>query len=119
VLDAVTGDRNYIAWNLEGYSNPKKLGKTLEAELQCKVIVNVKLWLLNVHPLRVSASSPMFVKAPPDSAHAGRPESSWLWSNGFGKHKCGSYIDFSSREGAQWWKDRIQDSLLSNGFSGL
>lgn len=103
VIDEKTGDQNYFSWNKERYPGPTAFGRTVERELSVQVIVNVKPWLLEVHPfLRSAEDVQAFVCAPDDAfgdkerAGVDGSHKSWVWSSGFGAHKLGSYFDFVS-----------------------
>lgn len=93
------------------------------------IITNVKPWVLDVHPWRSRMSDKVFVQAASDSSFVARPqasscsglrpEKSMLWSNGLGDNAYGSYIDFSSFAGADWWKTHIMEELLDNQLTGV
>jgi alpha-glucosidase (family GH31 glycosyl hydrolase) len=117
-IDPVTGDRNYFVWNTERYPTPAELGATLEKRLSVKIIANTKPWLLESHPLFPSAGA-IFVQAAKDSKEGDGPQRSVLWSKGFGDHKFGSYIDFSSDAGCSWWRSHVEKEILANNITGI
>ncbi|KAL8286348.1 hypothetical protein RQP46_004365 [Phenoliferia psychrophenolica] len=55
--DEITDDRNYFAWNRVRYPTPAVFGHTVETELEVRVIVNMKPWLLEAHPFIESAEA--------------------------------------------------------------
>ncbi|TDL29099.1 hypothetical protein BD410DRAFT_3704 [Rickenella mellea] len=121
-----TGDRNYFVWNTQRYPSPSRFGEIVEAEMGVKVIVNVKPWLLEEHPEYGELDGTKgFVRAAEDAKGDSERESkggaavSWLWSRGFGEHKKGSYLDYSSKAGTQWWKEKVDEQILKNNLTGL
>lgn len=145
-VDEETGVRNVFEWNKTRYPDPTSLGRTLEGPDQSqsldslgdtetetdvppglggvKIITNVKPWVLDVHPSRrKDGSTPdsVFVQSAASSdtpVPVTRPEKSILWSSGLGDHAVGSYIDYSSKSGAEWWKQQVTEQLLDNHFTG-
>lgn len=99
--DEETQNRHYFEWNTSRYPSPAEFGQTVEAELGIQVIVNVKPWLLNTHPMFKSAEDlGAFVRAPADAlgdplrASERGSHKSWVWGAGFGSHVQGSYFDY-------------------------
>lgn len=93
--------RHYFQWNTERYPTPAEFGRIVEKELQVQVIVNVKPWLLETHPMLENAEAVgAFVRAPSDALgdwnRAGPRGShkSWVWGSGFASHVLGRYFDF-------------------------
>ncbi|KAM0749932.1 hypothetical protein T439DRAFT_381478 [Meredithblackwellia eburnea MCA 4105] len=126
--DEQTGDRNYFSWNLSRYPSPSEFGVTIEQDLQVQVIVNIKPFILHTHPFLQSAEDVgAFVKAAPDAVKDGDPmrtsekgsARTLVWSSGFGDHKIGSYIDYSSKAGSAWWQSQIVNQLLSHNLTGM
>ena len=124
--DELTGDRHYFSWNLSRYPSPAAFGHEVETTLDVRVIVNMKPWLLETHPLLSSAEAAGgFVRAAPDARRGGGTASeggdarSWVWSSGFGAHKRGRYFDYSSRGGSEWWKGVIREQVLAMGLTGM
>ncbi|KAI5478030.1 hypothetical protein MNV49_005493 [Pseudohyphozyma bogoriensis] len=117
-----SGDRNYFAWNLSRYPKPYDFGTTIEGELHIQTMMNVKPWFLDAHPfMPAAAKANSFVRAAPD-ATLKSPEGAaktWLWSSGFACHKLGSYFDFSSQGGSEFWKTCIKEQLIANGCTGV
>lgn len=118
----ITDDRIYFAWNTLRYPNPAEFGRIVETELEVQTIVNIKPWLLDVHPMLESAEKTgAFMRAAPDSMDAseGGSQRDLVWSSGFGAHAPGRYFDYSSKAGSKWWSTAIQQQLISNGLTGM
>ncbi|KAK4051516.1 hypothetical protein OIO90_004730 [Microbotryomycetes sp. JL221] len=126
-----TDNRHYFAWNRARYPDPQALGRIIESELEVQTIVNIKPWLLLDHPFYPSAvekhkSSPggVFVKCAADRQQE-EPlmrdgnQVDLVWTSGFAAHGPGSYFDYSSIDGSQWWIDAIKNQLLDNGLTGM
>ncbi|KAF7357793.1 BZ3500-MvSof-1268-A1-R1-Chr3-1g06135 protein [Mycena venus] len=116
-----TGDRNYFVWNRSRYPSPADLGRIVEKELGVQLIVNIKPWLLAAHPrYNTALERRAFVRPAPDAAEAGAlAANSWVWAAGFASHKPGSYYDYSSRAGCDFWGEQIRTELLANGLTGM
>lgn len=96
-----TDNRHYFAWNTSRYPTPSDFGRIVEKELEVQVIVNVKPWLLDTHPMLESAEQVQaFVRAPDDAlgdserASEGGSKKDWVWSSGFAAHALGRYFDY-------------------------
>lgn len=90
------------------------------------VIVNIKPWLLEVHPMLYSAEEvSAFIRSAEDAKGDGERESeggsakSWVWSSGFGAQARGRYFDFSSQGGSRWWGEKVREMILEMGLSGV
>lgn len=99
--DETTDNRHYFAWNRQRYPDPRGFAHTVEKELQVQLIVNVKPWLLETHPMLESAEQAgAFVRAAEDArgdpTRSGEEGSQkdWVWVAGFGSHELGRYFDF-------------------------
>ncbi|KAI5476387.1 hypothetical protein MNV49_007765, partial [Pseudohyphozyma bogoriensis] len=123
-----TDDRNYFSWNLSRYPTPAEFGRIVETDLEVQVIVNIKPWLLDVHPMVDSAEQvKAFVgAAEEDEVRGDRTRSTeggsakmLVWGSGFASHKLGRYFDFSSKAGSKWWKDAIVEQLINKGLTGM
>ncbi|KAJ6625766.1 glycosyl hydrolases family 31-domain-containing protein [Mycena sp. CBHHK59/15] len=118
--DEVTDDRNYFVWNRKRYPSPAELGHTVETVLGIQFIVNIKPWLLDVHPRYTTAHAQgVFVRPAPDAEDAATAARSWVWANGFASHKPGAYLDYSARAACAWWGEQIRAELLANGLTGM
>ncbi|MCO5589851.1 hypothetical protein L7F22_043820 [Adiantum nelumboides] len=135
-VDSQTGERNYFYWDKTKYPDPAKMGKLLEESLSCKVIINVKPWLLETHPFyRDAAEKAIFIQAakdarplksekiPQDEDRCGLydsiPSRTLHWARGMGDTGKGSYIDFSSKAGSEEWKRLMRIGVLDNNITGF
>jgi hypothetical protein len=116
--DEITDDRNYFSWNLSRYPSPSDFGHTVETELEVQVVVNMKPWLLETHPMLQSAEDVgAFVRAPGDAlgdeerASKGGSQKDWVWSSGFAAHAPGRYFDYSE----SMWVSRSTTLLILAG----
>ncbi|KAH7338167.1 glycosyl hydrolases family 31-domain-containing protein [Rhizoctonia solani] len=116
-----TGNRHSFVWNRPRYPDPRALGAVLEQEMNIRIIVNIKPWLLDDHPLYEEAlKGDSYVKAAEDAPdpNVGAAKSI-LWSNGLGEHMYGSYLDFSSPGAVQWWSRHIKEDLVGANMTGM
>lgn len=135
-VDSITGERNYFTWDSAKYPDPAALGRTLEKQLCCKVIINVKPWLLETHSsYHTTAERGAFIKAAPDSRSirlgelpidpdrcghfSSQPARTMHWSKGMGVTGKGSYFDYSSKEGCREWQRLMTQGVLKNNISGF
>lgn len=126
--DPQTGKRHFFVWNKERYPDPRGMADELERGQEgehCGVIINVKPWLLESHPLYAEHRGAVFIKAAPDAANdeerAGSHGQSrtWHWSTSMGQTGRGSYFDYSSKEGSEAWKALLRRGVLDVGISGV
>lgn len=118
------GDRQFFTWNTVKYPNPKKFVETIEKDLGVVIIANIKPWLLTNHDYYKDAdASGAFVKAAEDKTgdevSPNGSSMSYLWSRGFGEFAPGSYFDFSTAAGNEFWRKCVRESLLENGVTGV
>ncbi|CAE6422966.1 unnamed protein product [Rhizoctonia solani] len=114
------GNRHYFVWNRQRYPDPRTLGTALEEEMGIRLIVNIKPWLLNDHPLYEEAlKGDSYVRAAKDAPDPKGIAKSILWSNGLGEHTYGSYLDFSSPGAVQWWSRHIKEDLVAMNMTGM
>ncbi|KAK4049956.1 hypothetical protein OIV83_003780 [Microbotryomycetes sp. JL201] len=123
-----TDNRHYFAWNRSRYPDPAALGRAIEADLEVQTIVNIKPWLLTDHPSYASAlelhkrtPGGIFVKCADDRTDE-MPDGAQVdlvWTSGFAAHGPGSYFDYSSNGGTEWWRQAIKQQLLENGLTGM
>ncbi|KAJ3206480.1 Dynamin-like GTPase that mediates homotypic ER fusion [Dinochytrium kinnereticum] len=101
-VDPENGARNVFTWNSLRSSG-------------IRIAANIKPWLLSRHPEYPN----MFLKRgfvwSPEEDNASTTR---LWSAGGGANATGSYIDFSSKPGREFWKKGVTD-LLDLGIEGI
>ncbi|KAJ3269415.1 hypothetical protein HDV01_001413 [Terramyces sp. JEL0728] len=109
-----TVDEDTGARNVKRFPEPIKLFKALRLA-GIKVVANVKPWLLANHPhYKLLRGQKGLVWDP----EAESPSVIRLWSAGEGTTAEGSYIDFSSVAGKEFWKNGVKD-LLNTGIEGI
>ncbi|QRV92527.1 glycoside hydrolase family 31 protein [Ceratobasidium sp. AG-Ba] len=117
-----TDNRHYFVWNRNRYPDPRALGTALENDMNVRIIANIKAWLLDDHPLYDEA---LKMKAYVHSASIGEdhskivPAKSILWAGPPGTHMYGSYLDFSTKGGAEWWSQHIKKDLIEMNVTGM
>ena len=80
-----------------------------------KVLPNIKPWLLKAHPGYADlAARGGFVKVPAGDA----PLVGEFWSGGPGTSAEGSYVDFLSEAGYEWWVEQLRGQLVDYGADG-
>ncbi|CAE6448403.1 hypothetical protein ACGC1H_005534 [Rhizoctonia solani] len=116
-----TDNRHYFVWNRQRYPDPRALGTTLEQEMSIRIIVNIKPWLLDDHPLYEEAlKGESYVRAAEDAPDSKiKVAKSLLWSNAPGEHMYGSYLDFSSPGAVHWWSRHIKEDIVGMNMSGM
>ncbi|CAE6538194.1 unnamed protein product [Rhizoctonia solani] len=125
VLDFVktypeTDNRHYFVWNRQRYPDPRALGMALEQEMNIRIIVNIKPWLLDDHPLYEEAlKGESYVRAAEDADSDIGVAKSLLWSNAPGEHMYGSYLDFSSPGAVEWWSRHIKEDIVGMNMTGM
>ncbi|KAJ3320288.1 hypothetical protein HDV06_005432 [Boothiomyces sp. JEL0866] len=113
-VDEVSGARNVFTWNKKRFPNPIKLFEHLHSK-GIKVVANVKPWLLANHPnYKGLEERKGFVWDPATNS----PSIIRLWSAGEGTTAEGSFIDFSSNVGKEFWKNGVKE-LLNIGIEGI
>ncbi len=127
-LDEQTGERMYFVWNKRKYPDPPGMGKKLEKDLGCHLIINVKPWLLEGHIwYQDAALSGAFVQAAKDAIEAQETDKvgmhnvsrTFHWSTSMGQTAKGSHFDFSSEGGAAFWRKMIKEGVSASGITGL
>ncbi|KAH6566806.1 hypothetical protein BASA60_009293 [Batrachochytrium salamandrivorans] len=109
-----TGARNVFTWNSKRFPDPIHMFQTLRHS-GIRTLANIKPWLLAGHPSYGDmADSVGFVWDQENN----RPSVTRLWSSGAGSTAVGSYFDFSSKAGRDFWKEGVK-SLLSVGVAGI
>ncbi|CUA68775.1 hypothetical protein RSOLAG22IIIB_03635 [Rhizoctonia solani] len=115
-----TDNRHYFVWNRQRYPDPRALGTALEQEMNIRIIVNIKPWLLDDHPLYEEAlKGESYVRAAEDADSDIGVAKSLLWSNAPGEHMYGSYLDFSSPGAVEWWSRHIKEDIVGMNMTGM
>ena len=127
-LDPESEERMYFVWNKQKYPDPLGLGRKLEQDLNCHLIINVKPWLLEGHIwYKEAAQAGAFVQASQDALASQDTDRSALnkssrtyhWSTSMGQTNSGSHFDFSAKAGSQFWQKMIKDGVNANGITGI
>jgi alpha-glucosidase len=98
------GKRYVFVWNRNRVPDPYSVAGTFHAA-DMKVAANIKPCLLTTHPEYESAAADGVFLCDEEGPHVAD-----FWG---GK---GSYIDFTSPGGYQWWKDRVRARILEYGI---
>jgi alpha-glucosidase len=98
------GKRYVFVWNRDRVPDPYSVAGTFH-DGGMKVAANIKPCLLTTHPEYGEAASEGVFLRDADGPHVAD-----FWG---GK---GSYIDFTSPVGYQWWKDRVRSRILEYGI---
>lgn len=113
-VDPATGARNVFTWNTGRFPDAPKLFEDLRRE-GIRVAANIKPWLLKLHPdFATLAATRGFVWDPSTDT----PSMTRLWSAGEGATATGSYFDFLSPSGSEFWYKGVL-SLLDTGIEGI
>ncbi|KAJ1547069.1 hypothetical protein HK096_004362 [Nowakowskiella sp. JEL0078] len=113
-VDAKTGARNVFTWNKKRFPDAHGLFSKLRAS-GIKTVANIKPWLLCAHPnYQELKDNHGFIWDPEEDL----PSQTRLWSAGAGESGLGSYVDFTSVAGFNFWKSGVK-SLLEVGLDGM
>ncbi len=105
---ADNGERYTFVWNREKFPDPGRFIRSLRAR-GYRICCNVKPGVLSSHPwYRRLAAAGAFI---PDAD--GAPLKSYYWGN------SASFIDFSRKEGFDWWVKALTEYILDKGVSGV
>ncbi|KAK6098766.1 hypothetical protein MT418_000253 [Batrachochytrium dendrobatidis] len=113
-VNQLTHARNVFTWNSERFPDPDRMFRVLR-ESGIRTVANVKPWLLAGHPHYDQVHKLLgFVWDPEKNS----PSMTRLWSAGAGSTATGSYLDFSSKSGRDYWKAGVK-ALLQVGVEGI
>jgi len=105
---ADNGERYTFVWNREKFPQPGRFIRALRAR-GYRICCNVKPGILSSHPwYKRLAAAGAFI---PDAD--GIPLKSYYWGN------SASFIDFSRKEGFDWWVKALTEHILDQGVSGV
>jgi alpha-glucosidase len=106
------GARYVFNWNRDKVPDPQGLADYFHAA-GIRLAANIKPCLLLDHPRYAEVTAQGgFVQA----AEADTPEISAFWRGGAFSSGDGSYIDFTSEAGFEWWKAGVKSALLAYGI---
>eukprot|EP00941_MAST-03F_sp_MAST-3F-sp1_P004620 g4620.t1 len=113
------GCRNVFTWDRNRIPDPKGMFSDFHSR-GMKVLPNIKPWLLKgSHPEYSSvAEQGGFLVDPSKSKGeetASKAAEDIFWKGGPGTFADGSYIDFTSQAGVNWWKKSLTEQLLHYG----
>jgi alpha-glucosidase len=106
------GKRYVFTWNRSKVPDPQALSDHFH-KAGIRLAANIKPWLLTTHPRyeEVKAAGGFI-----QSAEGDGPQVDSFWSGGAFQSAAGSYFDFSSEAGYDWWKAGVTDQLLDYGI---
>ncbi|RUP04646.1 glycosyl hydrolases family 31-domain-containing protein, partial [Jimgerdemannia flammicorona] len=114
-IDEVTKQRYVFTWNKKRFPNPIDLMIKLK-NAGIHVFANIKPWLLENHPHYQGLKDLHgFIWNEEDNI----PGEITQWSGGAGESASCAYIDFTSKNGFDWWKEKVKTKLLMYGLEGL
>ncbi len=106
------GQRCVFIWNHAKVPDPNAMADHFHAA-GVRLAANIKPYLLTTHPAYNDlAAAGGFVMA----VDADVPEVNRFWSGGVYEYATGSYVDFTSAAGFEWWKTQVQTALLDYGI---
>lgn len=109
------GRRNVFTWNYQRIPDPAAMVAGFHAA-GIRLAPNLKPHLLTSHPsYRDLAARGGLIR----SASGDRPEVGSFWSGGLYQTAPGSYVDFTSRAGYEWWQAQINTALLDYGIDAI
>jgi alpha-glucosidase len=110
-----SGTRYVFTWNRKKIPNPQQMIQNFH-DAGMRTAPNIKPYLLKTHPFyNEVANQSGFVKDGDSDA----PALSDFWSGGAFQSGEGSYVDFTSTAGYNWWKSRATEVLLNIGIDSL
>ncbi|KAI8060948.1 glycosyl hydrolases family 31-domain-containing protein [Gongronella butleri] len=110
------GDRCVFTWNKTRFPDPAGLAK-LYKDNGMRLIANIKPWLLTTHPdYKEMEAQHGLVWQPPEDGVNGKPATLWQWRAGANTKGLASYIDFTSKAGYDYWRNKATSQLLELGY---
>ncbi|MCB9450427.1 MAG: DUF5110 domain-containing protein [Anaerolineaceae bacterium] len=110
-----SGQRCVFTWNRGRIPDPQQMVDDFH-EAGIRLAPNIKPYLLTTHPMYATvAARGGFVR----QAESDAPQISDFWSGGAGERGAGSYIDFTSEAGYDWWQEQATAQLLDYGIDAL
>jgi alpha-glucosidase len=109
------GNRYVFTWNRDKVPDPQQMVDDFHAA-GIRLTPNVKPYLLDTHPLYTEvAQQGGFIQ----QAEADAPEISRFWAGGLNMMGDGSYLDFTSAVGYDWWQTKLRAHLLDYGIDAV
>jgi len=100
------GKRYVFNWNRRRVPDPPRMTAALRGA-GIRTLANIKPVLLTTHPRYAElAAAGGFVRA----ADSDAPYTNRYWGG------VGSYVDFTSQAGFEWWKRQVKEQILANGI---
>lgn len=100
------GKRYVFNWNRRRVPDPPRMTEALR-DAGIRTLANIKPVLLTTHPRYAElAGAGGFVRA----ADSDAPYTNRYWGGD------GSYVDFTSQAGFEWWKCQVKEQILANGI---
>lgn len=108
------GRRCVFTWNASRVPEPAAMFAAFHAR-SMRVLPNIKPWLLVCHPeyARLDRAGGLLKVPGGGKTLVGR-----FWSGGAGVSGEGSYVDFASTAGYDWWVEQLTESLIALGADG-
>ena len=108
------GRRCVFTWNTSRVPDPPAMFGDFKSRGMA-VLPNIKPWLLTCHPgyAALAAAGGLLKTVDGTAPLVGR-----FWSGGPGSSADGSYVDFASAAGYEWWVNELTSSLVAHGAGG-
>jgi len=112
--DEARDARCVFTWNRGRVPQPEAMFADFHGR-GMRVLPNIKPWLLVCHPAYAAlAAAGGLLK----TADGGAPLVGRFWSGGAGTSQDGSYVDFASTAGYEWWVAQVAEQLVAFGADG-
>lgn len=109
------GRRCVFTWNRSKIPDPRVMAEGFH-HAGIRLAANVKPHLLTCHP---DYSEVTEIGAFVRDSHSGEPHLVQRWSGGIYEAARGSYVDFTSEAGFDWWKAKVRATLLAYGIDAI
>ena len=103
--------RCVFTWNLSRVPDPPAMFADFHAS-GMRVVPNIKPWLLTSHPAYASLAK---LGGLLKTADGTAPLVGRFWAGGAGTSAPGSYVDFASTAGYDWWVGQVRSALVDYG----
>jgi len=109
------GRRCVFTWNRDKIPDPRAMVEVFH-RAGIHLAANVKPHLLTCHP---DYSEVAEIGALVCDSYSGEPHLVQRWSSGIHEAALGSYVDFTSEAGFDWWKAKVRTNLLAHGIDAV